>query len=89
MNTPNLNSSCYRDGRESDVVTKTYVVDDIEKINSSPLTIQSETSDLDTSDFFDSDGWDLTDSTLRSSKSSKSSKGKLKKVISLNTLDCF
>lgn len=59
-----------RDGlKESDVVTKQYVVDDIGKINTSSDPYSS--SDLDTSDF---DAYDFTtDSTLKSSKSSKSS----------------
>ncbi|XP_060580366.1 annexin A6-like [Ruditapes philippinarum] len=68
-----------RDGiKESDVFSKSFVVDDIAKINSSPIPTSSS-SDLDTTDFFDSDGLDYTDSTLKSSKSSKSSKGKTKK----------
>ncbi|XP_052806894.1 annexin A6-like [Mya arenaria] len=67
-----------RDGRESDVITRTYNVDDIGKINASPIpvtsTSASSSSDHDSSDMYDSDGWGLTDSTLRSSNSSKSKK---------------
>ncbi|KAH3705211.1 annexin A6-like isoform X1 [Dreissena polymorpha] len=65
-----------KDGRESDVNTRTYTVDDVGKINASP--IPSSSSEVDNSDFFDTDGWELSDSTLKSgtSSSSKASKGK-------------
>lgn len=70
-----------RDGlKESDVIAKTYVVEDVNKINSSPIPFSS--TDVDTTDVYDSDDYDYTDSTLissKSSKSSKASKGKTKK----------
>ena len=83
-----------RDGlKESDVVSKQFTVEDAGKVNLSSDPYSS--SDLETSDFFESDGYDLTtDSTLKSgsgtstsksSKSSKSSKDKSKIKVSLFT----
>lgn len=73
----------YRDGvKESDVFTKTFVVDDIGKINSTPINITtSSSSDIDTTDYIDSDGLDHTDSTLKSYKSGGTSKAKTKKKV--------